>query len=77
MATIVGRDGRIIKNNGSPTLAMSYLPTPFSGLRFVQGNPPISPGEVALDEATAAHEGYQVGDHVSIITGHPYRIVVL
>lgn len=77
VATIVGRDGRIIKNNGSPTLAMSYLPSPFSGLRFVQGNPPISSREVALDEATAAHEGYRVGDHVSIVTGQPMQRFVI
>src|SRR5690242_21320250 len=40
VATIVGRDGRVLKNSGPPTLAVSYLPSPFSGLRFVDGNPP-------------------------------------
>src|SRR5437763_6965623 len=61
VATIVGRDGRVVKNSGSPTLAMSYLPPPFTGLQFVDGNPPIGPGEVALDENTARREGYGGG----------------
>lgn len=73
VATIVGRNGRVLKNSGSPTLALSYLPPPFTGLRFVQGNPPIRPDEVALDEATATHEGYGLGDRISIVTGQPAR----
>lgn len=73
VATIVGHDGRILKNSGSPTLAMSYLPPPFSGLQFVQGSPPAGPGEVALDEATANREGYHLGDQVAIVAGQPMR----
>src|SRR5207248_6358701 len=67
VATIVGRDGRIVKNTGSPTLAMSLLPPPFTGLQFVDGNPPRGPGEVALDQNTANREGYRVGDRVQIV----------
>ncbi len=73
VASILGRDGRIVKNSGSPTLAMSYLPPPFTGVRFVQGTPPKGLGQVALDEATARREGYRVGDRVPIVTGQPMR----
>lgn len=77
VATIVGRGGRILKNSGSPTLAMSYLSPPFGGLRFVQGNPPINGQEVVLDEATATHERYRVGDHIAIVTAQPTRRFVI
>jgi putative ABC transport system permease protein len=71
VATIVGRDGQVVKNSGPPTLAMSYLSSPFSGVQFVRGSPPAGPGQVALDEATATREGYRVGDSVPIVTGQP------
>ena len=73
VATIVGRDGRVVKNTGSPTLAMSYLPPPFTGVQFVDGSPPRGAGEVALDENTAKREGYRVGDRVRVVTGQPAR----
>jgi putative ABC transport system permease protein len=53
VATIVGRDGRVVKNTGPPTLAISYLPSPFGGLQFAEGTPPAGPDQVALDKATA------------------------
>jgi putative ABC transport system permease protein len=64
VATIVGRNGKVISSTGSPTLAISDLPPPFGGLTFVQGGRPAGPHEVALDEATAARQGYHVGDLV-------------
>jgi putative ABC transport system permease protein len=73
VATIINRDGRIVKNSGPSTLAMSYLPPPFSGLQFVQGSPPAGPEQVVLDEATAKRERYRVGDRVPIVTGQPTR----
>lgn len=73
VATIVSKDGRVVKDTGSPTLAVSYLPPPFTGLRFVQGSSPVGPNEVALDQATAARTGYRIGDSVPIVTGEPSR----
>lgn len=73
VATIVGRDGRVLKNTGSPTLAMSLLPPPFTGLQFVDGNPPRGSREVALDQNTANREGYRVGDRVQIVTTQPMQ----
>jgi putative ABC transport system permease protein len=72
-ATVVGRDGKVVKRTGAPTLAISYLPAPFGGMRFVAGGPPNRPSEVALDAATAAREHYRVGDLVPIVTGEPVR----
>ncbi len=71
VAAVIGSNGRVVKDTGSPTLAVSYLPPPFSGLQFTAGGPPIGPGQVALDQVTAAREGYRLGDLVPIVTGEP------
>ncbi|MGI8428602.1 MAG: ABC transporter permease [Solirubrobacteraceae bacterium] len=73
VATIVGRDGRAIRSTGSPTLAFSYLPPPFSGFTFVSGGAPHGGDQVALDEGTAQRQRYRVGDTVPIVTGVPVR----
>ncbi|MDQ6607320.1 MAG: ABC transporter permease, partial [Actinomycetota bacterium] len=73
VATIVGRGGRIVKSTGLPTLALSYLPPPFSGLTFAAGTRPSGPDEVAIDAATAQRQGYRVGDLVPIVTSQPVR----
>jgi putative ABC transport system permease protein len=73
VATIIGKRGGIVKNTGTPTLALSYLQPPFTGVQFSAGSPPVGPGEVALDQSTAAREGYRVGDLVPIVTGEPER----
>jgi ABC-type lipoprotein export system ATPase subunit len=73
IATIVGRNGKVISSSASPSLAISNLTAPFGGLRFVQGGRPAGPHEVALDQATAAPQGYHVGDLVPIVTGQPVQ----
>jgi len=72
-ATIVGRNGKAISSIGAPTLALSYVPPPFNGLTFVAGSRPSGPDAVAIDEATALHQHYRVGDLVPIVTGQPVR----
>jgi putative ABC transport system permease protein len=72
-ASIVGRNGKVIKNAGGPALALSYLPPPFGGLTFVKGSAPRGPGQVALDQATAGAQHYRVGDLVPIVTAQPVR----
>jgi putative ABC transport system permease protein len=73
VATVVARDGHVIKSTGSPTLAISYLSSPLTGLQFVQGTAPKGPQEVALDSSTANRGHYHVGDLVPIVTGEPER----
>ncbi|MGI8411804.1 MAG: ABC transporter permease [Solirubrobacteraceae bacterium] len=73
VATIVGRNGQAIASTGSPTFAFSYLPPPFSGFTFVKGGPPRRANQVVIDQATAEHQRYHVGDRVSVLTGEPVR----
>lgn len=72
-ATVLGRSGRVVKVLGAPTVAISYLTPPFSGMEFVAGRAPSTSSEVALDRATATRQGYRVGDLVPIVTGEPLR----
>ncbi|MHB8695241.1 MAG: ABC transporter permease [Solirubrobacteraceae bacterium] len=72
-ATIVGDNGQVLRTTGLPTLALSYLPRPFTGLRFVAGQPPRGAGAVAIDSSTASREGFLVGDTVKILTAQPAR----
>ena len=73
VATIVGRDGRVLQSTGASTLALSYVPPPFSGITLAAGSPPRGPREVAVDEATAARAGYHVGDTIPVVTGEPVQ----
>ena len=72
-ATIVGDSGRVIRTTGLPTLALSYLHPPFSGIELASGAPPGGPNEVAIDAGTAARQGVRVGDAVSVVTAGPAR----
>ena len=72
-ATIVGDNGKALRTTGLPTLALSYMPAPFTGLKFLSGGPPTGPGDVAIDSNTAAREGFHLGDTVRILTAQPAR----
>lgn len=72
-ATIVGRNGGPVKSLGGSTVALSYLPAPFTGMTFVSGTRPSDSTQVALDEGTANREHLRVGDSVSIVTAQPAR----
>jgi putative ABC transport system permease protein len=72
-ATIVGRNGHVITPGRLPTLALSYVGPPFTGLRIVRGSAPRGAHQVAIDERTASSQGYRVGDLVPIVTAEPVR----
>ena len=72
-ATIVGVNGKVLRTTGLPTLALSYMPAPFTGLRFASGAPPTGPHEVAIDSSAATREGFHVGDTATILTAQPAK----
>jgi putative ABC transport system permease protein len=73
LATIVGRNGRVINPGRLPTLAISETHLPFGGLELIAGSAPRGSHEVALDVRTARAQGYRVGDFVPILTAQPVR----
>jgi putative ABC transport system permease protein len=73
LATIIGPDGKPIRQLGAQTLGLSYVPPPFAGLTFQSGSPPTRSTQVVIDAATASREHYRVGDVVPILTAGPVQ----
>ncbi|MGB5758801.1 MAG: FtsX-like permease family protein [Acidimicrobiales bacterium] len=70
-ATVIGADGEPIGNpsNGPPTLGFSWTEDDeLNQFTLSSGRAPTGPGEVALDETTAASGDLSVGDQVQILT---------
>jgi putative ABC transport system permease protein len=77
-AAIVGRNGKVIRSGGAPTLASSYIAPPFRAFTITRGRPPNGPGEVAIDDATASAQHFRIGQPITITTqlpAHPYTLV--
>ena len=72
-AAVVGKDGKIVKTGGAPTIAATYMPPPFKAVTISQGRAPAGPDEIALDAGTADKEDFKVGDEVTVATAQPKR----
>lgn len=77
---VLGRNGRVITNDGSVGVAVSLPSWPgFARFRTVTGRLPVAAGEVALDRPTAEREGLALGDRIDVVerTGriHPMTVV--
>ena len=53
-------------NGGPPHIAYSAQPEPFTPFTYVEGQPPQSDDQVAIDSITAEEEGYVVGETIPI-----------
>lgn len=71
IAQILDREGKVIKNGGSPTLGMSWSPPPLSSAHIVSGRAPRVSGEVAIDAASAEKGGFKVGENIDVMIGGP------
>jgi putative ABC transport system permease protein len=67
---LVTKDGKAVKpkSPGPPTLAVSWTPSNFSTLEFVDGHGPTGPGQVAIDKSAADNYNLRVGDPVTVQT---------
>jgi putative ABC transport system permease protein len=63
-APIFKTNGDQIKTGGAPPLLFSRPPERFDPLDYVEGEPPASPQEVAINKGTADDEGLKIGDKV-------------
>jgi putative ABC transport system permease protein len=63
-ATIFKTNGDQVNTGGAPPLLFSRPPERFDPLDYVEGEPPASPTEVAINKGTADDEGLKIGDKV-------------
>jgi putative ABC transport system permease protein len=63
-ATIFKTDGDQVKTGGAPPLLFSRPPERFDPLDYVEGEPPATPQEVAINKGTADDENLKIGDKV-------------
>ena len=66
-ASIFKANGDQVKTGGAPPLLFSRPPERFDPLEYVEGEPPATPQEVAINKGTADDEGLKIGDRVSLV----------
>jgi putative ABC transport system permease protein len=66
-ASIFKANGDQIETLGAPPLLFSRPPERFDPLDYVEGEPPASPQEAAINEGTADKEDLKVGDRISLV----------
>ena len=66
-ASIFKANGDQIKTLGAPPLLFSRPPERFDPLDYVEGEPPASPQEAAINEGTADKEDLKIGDRISLV----------
>ena len=68
---VIGKNGKVVGGGGAPGLAGNYDDTPAADgapiVTITQGSPPTGPGQLLLDEKTAAAAGYSIGDTVRLV----------
>jgi putative ABC transport system permease protein len=74
-AQLTAKDGDIVGGGGAPTLAFGVNPDEqrFNPLDLTAGSWADTDGEVVIDSATAAEEGYEVGDTIGVIARGPVQ----
>ncbi|MBW8483391.1 ABC transporter permease [Actinomadura sp. PM05-2] len=67
-AALVGRDGKIVgdEGQGAPQLGINYTPGALTAI--VSGRAPAAGGEIAIGDAMAKKTGYQAGDRARVVT---------
>jgi putative ABC transport system permease protein len=66
-ASIFKANGDQVKTLGAPPLLFSRPPERFDPLDYVEGEPPATPQEAAINEGTAEKEDLKVGDRISLV----------
>ena len=65
--SIRDKKGDSIGTGGAPNFIASNSNPPFNAFRYVQGAPPRTADQAALDQKTADDKGFKVGDQVTVV----------
>src|SRR3954464_4636367 len=65
---LIGKDGKVISSGGAPTLGFSVTPAgqPFNPTKLTEGHWPHGNRQIVIDQATAAGNGFNVGDVIGV-----------
>ena len=66
-ASIFKANGDQVETRGAPPLLFSRPPERFDPLDYVEGEPPATAQEVAINKGTADKENLKIGDRVSLV----------
>ena len=64
--SIFTEDGKRIGTRGAPSFVASAQPEPFASFDYPEGSAPASDDQVAVLEATAERDGFEVGDTIQV-----------
>jgi putative ABC transport system permease protein len=68
-AQLIDADGDAIAPPGSPTFGVSYIgDSGLQGVTVKSGEPPTGPDQLAIDQASADRDGFELGDTVEYLT---------
>ncbi len=69
---VIGKNGKVVSSGGAPGIAGNYTDAPAADgspiATITSGVAPSGPGQLVMDDKTAATAGYALGDTVSLIT---------
>ena len=76
---LIGEDGKVISSGGAPTLGFSVTPAgqPFNPTKLTEGSWPRGKDEIVIDKATAASNGFAVGDRIGVQAFGPARQLLI
>ena len=76
---LIGSDGKVISSGGAPTLGFSVTPAgqPFNPTKLTEGSWPRGKDEIVIDKATAASNGFAVGDRIGVQAFGPARQLLI
>jgi putative ABC transport system permease protein len=76
---LIGKDGKVISSGGAPTLGFSVTPAgqPFNPTKLTEGSWPRGNDEIVIDKATAASNGFAVGDRIGVQAFGPARQLLI
>ena len=76
---LIGKDGKVISSGGAPTLGFSVTPAgqPFNPTKLTEGSWPRGKDEIVIDKATAASNGFAVGDRIGVQAFGPARQLLI
>jgi len=73
LGRIVDEEGESIGSEFAPNFISSVSTAPFDALTYVEGGPPETPDQAAIDPTTAERAGWEVGDRVGVIGDAPLK----